>query len=96
VRAGLVAVIAVSAAVVMFLVRREGVAGHDAGWLPWAFCAMAGFSAFTVLFDKEQKVDAHSGPRTQAVVLLLGPMGARFVFALLGGCFGGRGIALLL
>jgi hypothetical protein len=67
--------------------------GH--GWLPWALLALGVGGVAVAVFERRPAFDPKAGIKGNALVLLLGPIGARVGYALIGGAFLGGGIGLL-
>jgi len=82
-----------AALVVAWLVDGEH-DGSSRGSLPWILLGMGIASIAIALFDRQQQVGPGTGLRTQALVMVVGPTGARIVYALIGGGFLGGAIRL--
>ncbi len=69
----------------------------DRGWFPWALVAMGVGSLAAAVFQRDMKPDLTKRRFSMAdgIMHMLGPTGSRFLFAVLGDCAFGGGLALL-
>lgn len=85
--------VAAAAGTVTWLLARGPHA--DTGSLQWLLLAAGVASVAIALFDRKLTVDQKTGWRARAAVYLLGVLGARIAYALVGGIFLGVALALL-